>query len=61
MSMMSKESIELDHEDEGTVGMAGLDQGRIEVEYLRLIEYFDAKYHSSDLKNDATYVDTTCP
>jgi hypothetical protein len=33
MSMMSKESIELDHEDEGAVGMAGLDQGRIEIEY----------------------------
>jgi hypothetical protein len=31
--MMSKESIELDHEDEGTVGMAGLDNARIEVEY----------------------------
>lgn len=31
------------------------------MEYLRVIEYFDAKYNSSDLKNDATYVDATCP
>lgn len=31
------------------------------MEYLRVIEYFDAKYNSSDLKNDATYVDTSCP
>lgn len=41
--------------------MAGLDQGRIEIEYQRLIEYFDAKYQASDLKNDATYVDASCP
>lgn len=61
MSMMSKESIELDHEEDGTVGMMGLDQGRIEMEYLRLIEHFDLKYHSSELKNDATYVDQSCP
>jgi hypothetical protein len=58
---MSKESIELDYEDEGAVGMVGLDQGRIDMEYLRLIEHFDTKYQSSELKNDATYIDTTCP
>jgi len=48
MSMMSKESIELDHEEmdenKGQIGSAGLDQVKIEADYQRLIEYFDSKY-----------------
>lgn len=33
MTMMSKESIELDHEEEGQIGSAGLDDAKIEMEY----------------------------
>jgi hypothetical protein len=35
--MMSKESIELDHEEEGQIGLAGLDHAKIEREYQLLI------------------------
>jgi len=37
MTMMSKESIELDHEEEGQIGLAGLDHAKIEREYQMLI------------------------
>jgi ABC-type multidrug transport system ATPase subunit len=61
MSMMSKESIELDHEDDDQVGYGGVDHAKIEVEYQKLIAYFDNKYQTSELRNDATFVDPKCP
>jgi hypothetical protein len=60
MSMMSKESIELDHEEEGQVGMSGMDDNKIEAEYRKLIEYFDLKYTQSELKNDPNDYDPQC-
>jgi len=60
MTMMSKESIELDHEEEGQIGLAGLDHAKINAEYLKLIEYFDSSYESSDLRNDATVIHPDC-
>jgi ABC-type multidrug transport system ATPase subunit len=60
MTMMSKESIELDHEEEGQIGLAGLDHGKIEKEYQLLIQYFDQSYEKSDLRNDATVVHPDC-
>lgn len=60
MSMMSKESIELDHEEEGQVGMSGMDDNKIEAEYKKLIEYFDLKYMQSELKNDPNDYDPQC-
>lgn len=58
MSMMSKESIELEHEedDANAIGAAGLDQGKIDVEYERLIEFFVQKYSSSDIMVDPRVV-----
>jgi hypothetical protein len=47
MSMMSKESIELDHEEDGQVGAFGVDDKAVEIEYKRVIEYFLNKYESS--------------
>lgn len=52
MSMMSKESIEMDHEDESAVGAAGLDTKKIDEEYDKLIEFFVMKYHASELMCD---------
>lgn len=56
MSMMSKESIELEHEedDANAIGAAGLDQAKIDIEYEKLIEFFVNKYHSSELECDPT-------
>lgn len=56
MSMMSKESIELEHEEEDSnaIGAAGLDQAKIDAEYEKLIEFFVNKYHSSELECDPT-------
>lgn len=54
MSMMSKESIELDHEEEGQVGSAGMNTEKIEEEYRKVIEFFDATYQSHEMKCDPT-------
>ena len=56
MSMMSKESIELDHIDENAIGEAGVDNAEIDRQYKELIEYFVNKYHASDLHCDASKV-----
>lgn len=42
MTMMSKESIELDYEDENAIGSAGLDEKAIDAKYELLIQHFDA-------------------
>ena len=50
MSMMSKESIELDHEEEGAVGMTGINKDQIDAEYEKVIEFFNATYDGHELK-----------
>lgn len=60
MTMMSKESIEMDHEEEGQVGLHGLDHAKIELEYQKLIEFFDSSYEASELRNDATQTHPEC-
>lgn len=60
MSMMSKESIELDHEEDGQVGAFGVDEKAVEIEYKRVIEYFLAKYEASEGRCDAHYVNPDC-
>lgn len=49
MSMMSKESIELDHADETEIGESGLNQDQIDKEYDALIEFFYTSYVESEL------------
>lgn len=46
MSMMSKESIEFDHED------GNIDADEIERQYSEVIELLVSNYHKSELKND---------
>jgi len=53
MSMMSKESIELDYIDESVVGEAGLDTDKIDKEYEKLISFFVSNYQKSELHCDA--------
>jgi hypothetical protein len=60
MSMMSKESIELDHEEDGQVGAFGVDDKAVEIEYKRVIEYFLNKYESSEGRCDAHYKHPDC-
>lgn len=60
MSMMSKESIELDLEEEGQ-SVFDLDNEKINAEYEKLIQFFDAKYHLSELRCDASQVHPECP
>lgn len=50
MTMMSKESIELDYEDENQIGSAGLDDKAIDAKYELLIQHFDAQYEKSALR-----------
>ena len=54
MTMMSKESIEMEHEDDSGIGAAGLDQAKIDAEYEKLIEFFDLSYKQSELHCDPT-------
>lgn len=54
MTMMSKESIELGHEEEGQIGSSGFDHDKIEKDYQKLIEFFDNQYEASELRCDAT-------
>jgi len=49
MSMMSKESIELDYADENAIGEAGLDNQKIDEEYEKLIIFFVENYFKSEL------------
>jgi ABC-type multidrug transport system ATPase subunit len=49
MSMMSKESIELDYADENAIGEAGLDNAKIDEEYEKLIIFFVENYFKSEL------------
>jgi ABC-type multidrug transport system ATPase subunit/ABC-type multidrug transport system permease subunit len=60
MSMMSKESIELDHEEVGRVGAAGMNAKSIDEEYERVIEFFDATYEGHELKCDPSYAHPDC-
>jgi len=53
MSMMSKESIELDYIDESVVGEAGLDTDKIDKEYEKLIGFFVSNYQKSALHCNA--------
>ena len=48
MSMMSKESIEFEKEDES--GSANVDGEYIEQEYMKLIKFFDDQYKESELR-----------
>ena len=50
MTMMSKESIELDYEEEGQICSAGLDDAKIDAQYEKLIQHFDANYEKSELR-----------
>lgn len=50
MTMMSKESIELDYEEDGQIGSAGLDDAKIDAQYEKLIQHFDAHYEKSELR-----------
>lgn len=54
MTMMSKESIEQDYEDDSAVGAANLDNDKIDKEYEKLIKFFVEQYHASDLYCDCT-------
>ena len=57
MSMMSIESIELDREiemEENNQNPLDKDDSAIKEEYERLIQFFDAKYHTSELCCDAS-------
>lgn len=58
MSMMSKESIELDmiEADDNAVGEAALDRDLVDREYEKLIAFFVEKYTESDLWCDASIV-----
>merc|ERR1712127_365200 len=49
---MSKESIEMDHEEDGKIGLAGLDHAAIDAQYAALIKYFHDSYEASELRND---------
>jgi len=60
MSMMSIESIELDVEEEGQ-SVFDYDNEKIKQEYEKLIQFFDAKYHLSELRCDASQVHPDCP
>jgi len=60
MSMMSIESIELDVEEEGQ-SVFDYDNEKIKHEYEKLIQFFDAKYHLSELRCDASQVHPDCP
>lgn len=59
MSMMSKESIEFDQEEQEE-GAIGLDNAAIEVAYENLIKFFDESYHKSSLKNNASEIHPDC-
>lgn len=54
MTMMSKESIELEHieKQDGGIGEVGLDKEQIEREYENQIAGFLDEYHKSDLRCD---------
>lgn len=56
MSMMSKESIELEHADQNGIGESGLDPVAIDKEYDDLIEFFYTSYMASDLACDPKVV-----
>jgi hypothetical protein len=58
MSMMSKESIEFEKEDEADGN--NISPELIENEYIKLISMFDKSYQSSDLKNISTLVYPEC-
>lgn len=60
MTMMSKESIEMDHEEEGKIGLAGVNHEEIDAEYKALIKFFHDSYLASDLKNDHTVKHPDC-
>jgi hypothetical protein len=54
MSMMSKESIEFDHEE------GHIDADEIERKYQEVIDTLVLNYDKSDLKNDALYIHPEC-
>lgn len=58
MSMMSKESIEFEKEDEN--GSANVDNEYIEQEYLKLIMFFDSQYKDSHLRCKHEVVHEEC-
>lgn len=60
MSMMSKESIELEHEEEGQVGPTGPKHKDIDKEYAQVIQYFNDTYAIHELKCDHEAVHPDC-
>jgi len=60
MSMMSIESIELEAEEEEGRSVFDYDNQRIKDEYERLIQFFDAKYITSELRVDPSAKHPDC-